>query len=334
MSRNTNNVENGMITALGAVSLLTVFCIAALVTDVGFILVKRTELSKAVDAGALAGAQDLPNQTSARAMATNYVVLNVRPSAPETNISFPTGNTIRVSANYRAPSFFAKVIGVMSFDVPAVAEAKRFDPNLALIIDRSGSMCEISHPKAGANCPAVGPWEPFNTIQGIAKGFVDEMDGDPQITLISYSTTARLDVALTNNRALVKKALDDLKPGGYTDIASSVNEAIDELLKATGPEPKLVILLTDGRTNTVNGKFVGDGNSKAVNALLDSSKAAKDKGIVIHGINYGKDVDNATMRQVAESTEGRFYYAPDDASLKVVYTDIASKSYVRLTYVH
>jgi len=89
-----------------------------------------------------------------------------------------------------------------------------------------------------------------------------------------------------------------------------VNEAIYELLKATGPEPKLVILLTDGRTNTVNGKFVGDGNSKAVNALLDSSKAAKDKGIVIHGINYGKDVDNATMRQVAESTEGRFYYAP------------------------
>jgi hypothetical protein len=40
------------------------------------------------------------------------------------------------------------------------------------------------------------------------------------------------------------------------------------------------------------------------------------------------------MRQVAESTEGHFYYAPNDESLKVVYSDIASKSYVRLTYVH
>jgi Mg-chelatase subunit ChlD len=267
----SGNLENGMITAFGAASLLTIFCIAALVTDVGFILVKRTELSKAVDAGALAGAQDLPSQTSARTAATNYVALNVRPGPPDTNVTFPANNTIRVAANYRAPSFFAKVIGVMSFDVPAVAEAKRFDPNLALIIDRSGSMCEVSHPKAGANCPTAGPWEPFNTIQAIAKGFVDEMEGDPQFTLISYSTTARLDVALTDNRASIKKAIDDLKPGGYTDIASSVNEAIEELLKATGPEPKLVILLTDGRTNTVNGRYVGDGNSQAVNALLNAS---------------------------------------------------------------
>jgi len=78
------------------------------------------KLSKAVDAGAPAGAQDLPSQASARTVATNDVALNVRPSAPETNVTFPASNTIRVSANYYAPSFFANVIGVMRKDVDNV----------------------------------------------------------------------------------------------------------------------------------------------------------------------------------------------------------------------
>jgi hypothetical protein len=332
-SQNKRSAESGAITALGAGCLVILLCTAALVTDVGYILVKRTELSKAVDAAALAGAQDLPDQKVTRTVAVNYVNLNVAAGAPDVDVSYPRSNVVRVTAHVKAPAFFAKVIGFKNFDVPAVAEATRYDPNVALIIDRSGSMCEVSHPKAGANCPAVGPWEPFTTVQDIAKGFVDEMGGEPQFTLISYSTTAHLDVALTTNRGVIKAAIDDLKPSGYTDIASSVNEAIQQLLLATGPEPKLVILLTDGRTNTVGGKYVGDGNALAVNALLDASKKAKEEGIVIHGINYGLDVDNVTMRKVAEDTEGKFYHAPDDKSLEVVYSEIASKTHIRLTYV-
>ena len=37
------------------------------------------------------------------------------------------------------------------------------------------------------------------------------------------------------------------------------------------------------------------------------------------------------MRQVAETTEGRFYYAPNNRIRQGAYTDIAHKSHIRLT---
>jgi VWA domain-containing protein len=148
-------------------------------------------------------------------------------------VSFPAGNIVRVSAAVPSPVLFARALGLQNFSVSSVAEATRFDPNVAIIIDRSGSMCEDSHPKAGANCPSVGPWQPFSKVQEIAKGFVDQFGGEPTLTLISFSTTATLDVGLTTSRSLIKSKIDSLKPGGYTDIASSVNQSIDQLLRAS-----------------------------------------------------------------------------------------------------
>lgn len=333
-SRKSAQSEKGM-AAIAAVFLVVFLCIAALVIDYGIILANRTELSKAVDAGALAGAQELPDQSPARTMAASYVARNVKGDVPPVpTVSFPASNVVRVRASVPSPALFSRILGLTNFDVPAVAEATRFDPNVAIIIDRSGSMCEDSHPKAGANCPAKGPWEPFSTVQQIAKGFVNQFSGDPTMTLISFSTTAKLEVALTNNRAQINSAIDNLRPGGYTDIASSVEQSVDQLLQAVGQRPNIIVLLTDGKPNTVNGRFVGDGDPRPREALAGAAKTAAEKGIVIHGINYGIQADNDLMRQVAEETEGRFYYAPNDASLKAVYADIASKSYVRLTYVN
>jgi Mg-chelatase subunit ChlD len=133
---------------------------------------------------------------------------------------------------------------------------------------------------------------------------------------------------------VIKNAIDKLKPAGSTDIGASVEKAIAQLILTSGPEPNLIVLLTDGKTNTTGGKNVGEGHPLAVNALLEASKTAKKNGIVIHGINYGNDVDNKVMRQVAEGTDGKFYHAPDDKSLAIVYGEIASKTYIRLTYVH
>lgn len=325
--------QRGM-AVVAALTLIVLLSIAALVVDYGVILVTRTEVSKAVDAAALAGVQELPDQNSARQFAVDYVAMNMkRTSSPVPTVSFPAANVIRVSTGTTSPALFSRILGLTDFSVSAVAEATRFDPNVAIIMDRSGSMCEDSHPKAGANCPAVGPWEPFTTVQKIAKQFVDQFSGDPNMTLISFSTTATLDVAMTSNRALVKTAIDKLKPGGYTDIATSVSLSIDKLLLVTGQRPNIIVLMTDGKPNTVNGKYVGDTDSRPRDALTDVAKIAADKGITIFAINYGVQADNDLMTDVAEATEGKFYYAPDNAGLQTAYTDIGAKSYVRLTYV-
>lgn len=329
----TAESQKGIIVVAAAV-LLVVIAMAALVTDAGIILVGRSDVSMAVDFAATAGAQELPDTSAAAAVARSYVDLNINrglyPGATS-RVTFPGGNVVRVEADMGLPATFLRALGVDTLDVGAVAEATRLDPDIALIIDRSGSMCQDSH-GSSAGCPDDGtPWEPFTTVQATANAFVDRVPGDPTWALVSYASTARLDVRATTNRALIHAAIDNLVPGGATDIAGSVSLAIDQILLTLGRAPKLIVLLTDGRPNRVNG--VQASEAVAGQALLDAARYAFSQGIILHGINYGTNVDNDLMRQVAESTEGSFYYAPDEAALQAVYYDIADRAYVRLTYV-
>ena len=333
-ARANSGGESGLV-VLAAATLLMVLAVAALVADAGIMLMGRTDVSMAVDASALAGARDLPDQAAARTVALDYLDLNInRPlyldSTP--TISFPAPNVIRVHASMGLPPMFTRVLGFTNLSVAAVAEATRFDPDIALIIDRSESMCFDSH-GVSVECPPTGPWEPFSTIQSTATQFVNRVGGDSTFVLISFATESRVDVAPTQNRAFITSAIDTLQPDGYTNTAASVNEAVDQLLDILGPNPKLIVLLTDGHPTVYNGEFVGPDDPRPREDLRAAARAAADQGVVIHGINYGNNVDNALMQEVAEITNGRFYAAPDGPTLQLAYDDIANQVHVRLTFV-
>lgn len=334
MGRNGHN-ERGFVVVLAAATVLIVLGVAALVADAGIALMGRTDLSKAVDAAALAGAQELPdNRRAARAIAADYVSRNTNRSlyaAPDVKVSFSGNNAIRVRASLALPAMFSRVLGYSELDVGASAIATRFDPDVAVIIDRSGSMCADSHGPRIA-CPTPGPWEPFNSIQNSAKSFVEALRTTGTIALISYSTSATLDVPSTLDTALLQSTIDGLVPSGYTDIAGSVEEAINELLLLLSTNPKLIILLTDGQPNAANGRYVGM-NGGAQDNLIAAANTAKERGIIIYSIAYGDAADNGLMETVAAITEGRFYHAPDTETLDRIYAEIADTHPVRLTYV-
>lgn len=329
-----DHTEDGMV-VLAAVMLVVVLAVAALVTDAGIMLVGRTDASMAVDAAALGGAQLLPDQQLAQTVAMEYLDLNLERSLyPEamTTVSFPAANIIRVHTAMALPAMFTRILGFNDLGVGATAEATRFDPDVALIIDRSESMCWDTYGPS-TECPATGPWEPFNTIQSTAKEFVNLLTGDPTFTLLSFATDVRVDVATTQNRALIRSAIDSLQPDGFTNTAASVEEAVNTLLSIPGSNPKLIVLLTDGYPTVYNGEFVGPDDPRPGEDLRAAAQSAFDQGVIIDGINYGNNVDNVLMRDVAEITEGTFYAAPDGTSLQLVYDDIAARAFVRLTFV-
>lgn len=120
--------ERGSIIVLFACALLILMLFAALSIDVSSMLTAKNQLQSAVDASALAGASGLViDQTEACNRAITFGGLNdcinqnvqINPA----DISFPAANRIRVQGNHMINLYFARVIGMNTTTISAVAEA-------------------------------------------------------------------------------------------------------------------------------------------------------------------------------------------------------------------
>lgn len=125
MLHEQNEHEKGTVIVLVAL-LMTVFLgMSALVVDVGILYVKQTQLQNAIDASALAAAQELPNTGSALTVANQYIVLNGF-SPTDVNITFSDGdNTINITGKKTVNFLFAKVLGFNSGVVGASGSATK-----------------------------------------------------------------------------------------------------------------------------------------------------------------------------------------------------------------
>ena len=79
--RNTR-AERGQILPIAALAMVALLGITAFAVDVGYAYYAKRQLQSAVDAAALAGAQDLPNATTAQATAISYAAANSPANLP------------------------------------------------------------------------------------------------------------------------------------------------------------------------------------------------------------------------------------------------------------
>ena len=308
--------ESGAVGILGAMALVTTLALSALVVDIGVLLVGRARIAATLDASVLAAAQDLPNMTQATNTFDQYVAANMPPNAlysiNGTNLSFPgvLNNRIRATATVNANLYFMRVLGMDFGTVGAVAEAQNADPDLVLTEDRSGSMCEDSHPGYPdwlGNCPDEPPqWRPLLHVKNATNPFTAQLGSNVQLALVSYSTTPTLDVPLTTNHQAVEDAVQAMEPQGYTDIGGAIYTARDELLN-NGREgaPKVIILISDGVPNVVEGTFYWSSSYPATYTRAAAQNAA-DNGIIIFTIAYGDSADDTLMEDIADITGGQY----------------------------
>jgi Flp pilus assembly protein TadG len=135
------------------VAILTVIVgMAALVIDGGSWRRAQRHLQTAADAGALAGAQNLPtDQSGAMAMAVSYAQQNYS-GIPAPSVTFPDAATIDVAAQTTAPGFLAKIYGAVfnSVTVRAHARAQVSVPltlkNVAPVAVKNTVACAATNP--------------------------------------------------------------------------------------------------------------------------------------------------------------------------------------------
>ena len=143
--------DSGQAFIFVAMSLMVLVGMAALVIDGGSWRRSQRHLQTSADAAALAGAQDLPNQTTARADAIDYAQRNYSGLGTPA-VTFPSDGVIDVRATTTAPGVLAKAVSAAfkSVTVKAHAQAQLSVPlfmkDVAPIAIRNSAACVISNP--------------------------------------------------------------------------------------------------------------------------------------------------------------------------------------------
>ncbi|MQA06839.1 MAG: VWA domain-containing protein [Streptosporangiales bacterium] len=179
-----------------------------------------------------------------------------------------------------------------------------------------------------------------------AKSFLDEVPPKINVGLVAFSRSGNVKVPPTTERAAMQTGIDDLKVDKYTAIGEGVFASLDAVKLAPKPRgtdkkvPAAVILMSDGEST------VGRSNQEA-------AAAAKEQKVPVSTIAFGTDDGTVTiapnpfpqtvppdpeaLREIAETTGGKFYEATDGQQLNRVYEDLGSsigyvKSYRETTY--
>ncbi len=146
-----------------------------------------------------------------------------------------------------------------------------------------------------------------------AKTFVDMLKDNDRVGLVRFwKNEANLMKGLTRNKNSVKWKIDRLEPDGGTPMGEGLKKAINYLINyGRSNAVKVIILFTDGWWN--------EGCSP-----IDQAKRAKANGIIIYTIGWG-GVNENELKQIANITGGKYYYASTSEDLERIYKELAVK---------
>ncbi len=203
---------------------------------------------------------------------------------------------------------------------------------LMLVLDLSGSMSEPDMQLGGR------PVDRLTSAKAVLADFLDPRAGD-RVGLLVFGHRAYALAPLTLDRESVRQQLADSVvglAGQETAIGDALGLAVTRLRDPAAGSPadpgehrdRVVILLTDGV------------NTAGVLDPLKAAELAADAGVRVYTVAFGGDgslsmfgfqlpapgagdqIDEETLRRIADATGGEFFRARDTAQLAGIYAEI------------
>ena len=175
----------------------------------------------------------------------------------------------------------------------------------------------------------------LEALKKVAIDFVDRRPND-RIGIVVYAGESFTQTPITSDKEIVKRTISELKWGqleGGTAIGMGLGSAVNRLKQSTA-KSKVIILLTDGVNNS--------GNIDPRTA----TELAKELGIKTYTIGIGTngmadfpysrdprtgklqfrkqqvEIDEKLLEEIASETQGKYFRATDNESLKEIYDEI------------
>lgn len=176
-------------------------------------------------------------------------------------------------------------------DVP---NPQRRPLNVALVIDRSGSM-------AGT---------PLRYALKAAADFVDRLTADDRLSIVVYddNVDTLLDAQLVTDKAAIKQILSGVRAGGLTNLSGGWLRGCELVARhQTERHVNRVLLLTDGQANA------GVTNRQV---LIGTAAKKVEEGIATTTLGFGEHFEEDLLIGMARAAGGNFYFIQslDDAA--------------------
>lgn len=383
--RRLTRSRRGAVLLLFSAMVIVLLMSAAFSVDVAWMQLTRTELRAANDAATKAAAEALARLQSEDAAIDAAIAIAAqnkiagRPlklSADDIEFghasqqndgtwNFDTTksphNAVRIqaemsnnTANGSIGLFFGPVFGQRDFTPERVSIAAHLDQEIALVIDRSHSMCfdmtgvDFSYPYGTPTRPdpvcyppnsTKSRWAALDTAINTFLTAASTTSTPPRVSMSSFGSDITLssyegrltgrtfpalerDVELTADYDAVRQVIsnrgDDVMLGA-TNLSGGMDDARAIL---TGPNvrplaKKVMIVFTDGQWNAGRNP-------------IDAANDAKAEGITIHTVTFLK-AEQSTMQTVAETTGGQHLHAQTAAELQEIFRKLALTLPVVLT---
>ena len=198
--------------------------------------------------------------------------------------------------------------------------------DIVLTVDTSGSMEALDFTLDGA------PATRLEVAKQVVADFIGGRSND-RIGAVVFGIEAHTQCPMTTDYAILRMLVEDLRIGMAGD-GTAIGDAIGvsvQRLEDLESKSRIVILLTDGRNNQgllEPAQAAAIARAKGVKIYTigvgtQGEAPFRVKGLLGHRIVYKPvDLDEATLKMIAETTGGAYFRATDTDTLQRVYDTI------------
>ncbi len=218
------------------------------------------------------------------------------------NLTAADSPKVRLSVELAHPSVLANKkmttylkVGLTGFDLEV--SARRSPVNVALVIDKSGSMSgdKIRH------------------ARDAAKQALDRLGAGDVVSVIAFSDKVEVVAPASNlnEREAIKAAIDRITASGSTGLFAGVSKGSEELRKNKQPnQVNRIVLLSDGIAN------VGPASPQDLGRL---GAALSKEGITVTTLGLGLGYNEDLMTELALRSDGNHAFIKDSEELATIF---------------
>jgi Ca-activated chloride channel homolog len=198
-----------------------------------------------------------------------------------------------------------------------VLAVPRAESDIVLVLDVSGSMAaaDLQPTRLGAATSA-------------ARSLIEDLPDGANVGVVSFSQRASVVAPLSSDKIRAERALDGLQANGGTAIGDGLNAALNQLAQRAGSSDRTsgrVILLSDGENTFGQAPAQVAARAKQLGVEVDTIGIGE-RGVSTY-LNQQTAVglDETTLRNIADTTGGKYFYAVDSGQLAEIYSNLGSQ---------